>query len=210
MRAMRYPTDTDVALRLHDTFIKYKGEVFFAKSFGSGNKISLYKNLLTFSECLHVVDANSPEVDITSLEVGFQQYTPLRVICICRGPYRKQKQGICYENLVCRPLGKSDYYFENVDPGKLYSTSFMKMLENDYPSYALAHELLLAQKAPGQVAFNRKLAIARSGDGAKLDLYLNCEVIAQKLPSDTHWFLNTDYNNTTTAVYLQSKGVPLY
>lgn len=204
---MRYPSSQDVSLRLHDTYIKYKGAVYFAKSTGSDLNLNLYRNAQTFADQL-TVDANSPEVDITSLEVGFVQHQINKALYVVRAPYRKQKQGICYENLLWRPIGKEDHYWENLHPNALYSLQFMKMLENVYPSYEEAHTF--TQKTTGQMAFSKKLALVSGPIGAEIDLYLGIEKIATKKKHDTHWFLNGDHNNTTTAMYLSSKGVPLY
>ena len=203
---MRYPSDHDVAMRLGDTFVKYKDRCYFARATGKDFRLTLYTAADEFVVPVHIVSANNLEVDITSLEVGLQQISPERVLYVCRGPFRKQKQGICHENLVCKPLGLDKNYFESLNTAYLYSVSFLNMLEDKYPTYEEVHDSLSI--TPCQKAFSKKLALVINKN--KMDLYLNCTKIAQKKRTDTHWFLDKDYNNTTTAMYLTSKGVPLY
>lgn len=220
--ADRYKNDNDVTMRLHETALKYKGKVYYAKSVGQGLLLDLYDASNAFKTKHHRVDANDDDLDIQSLEVGLVNWEDCSVFITARSPVRKQKQGIGSENLMYRNLiddkKTGSGYFSNIHHSVLYSKNFFSMLNNEYPSYKEAHDAALN---PGPLnsngwnwwarAFSRKLALALDKkEPERLYLYLDGVVIAEKQRSDSHWYLHAHYNDTTTAMFLQEHGVPLY
>lgn len=204
----RYPSDHDVSLRLNNTFIRYKGKCYLVKPVGKDTKISLFDITDPMwskpTKKAEIVNANDKDVDVTSIELGFVQGLQ-KLYYVCRAPYRKQLQGIAFENILCRSLNEN--HFENVQAEVLYSENFIDMLEDRYPTYEKAHEML--GKPYTQVAFAKKLALTLHGPD-KMHLYLNLTKIAEKKKTDNGWFLDQDYNTSTLAQYVSNKGVPLY
>lgn len=211
--ADRYKTESDIVLRLHETVVRYKGKCYLARAVGEGLYIDLFRPENQFKTRLFRISGNDPELDISSIDVGFMQHSNATVLLISRGPFRKQKQGLSTENLVYKVLSSMGDRegFRPVSSGIISSEEFFSMLDNDYPTYAIAHEEIKTLKVREVAkAFNKKLAVALDEKEGKMQLYLNSTIIAEKKKEDTHWHISEAYNNTTTAMYLVSKGVPIY
>lgn len=144
MKEKRYENQHDVSLRLHNTVLKYKEDYYFAAlldrirdrnengDYPADTTIGLH-SLKEYKLALKV-DANDPDLDITSLPLGYCEGQDWKsALFLARVPYRRQKQGIGIENVVFYMVPDTVSRTPNHDHFKL--PGFEAMLRNKYVHY---------------------------------------------------------------------------
>lgn len=110
----RYENDADVHMRLASTYIRYKGVTYFCEH-GGGMNVALYTSKADRMELAHQVSANDPELDISSVPLGYCNLGRGPVY-LAREAARRQKQGVSLMGIVgfdersrqwLRPVGKA-------------------------------------------------------------------------------------------------------
>lgn len=189
-----YLTPEDVSMRLHGCVIRYKKKFYFTHAHGM--KLKLF-NLATNTQD-HTVDANSPDVDVSSPELGFVNWDS-QLWYVYRIPYRKQKQGIAQDNLSAWSVteGRSKSVYSDT----LVSPNFQKMLDGIYPTYS---EVLQEKKTR---AFSRNYALDFQGEDIKLLFNEACIGTYEK--DKQSFLLSETYNNSVTVMRLAGLGVSL-
>jgi hypothetical protein len=190
----RYFQSNDVHMRITNSIVRYEKVFYWCAAASTPNddaalKVRLY-NLHNQQFALSV-DSNSPELDVTSPELGWM-YLESKLSYIARAPYRKQKQGAAGENLVYYMLNSeghpttpsripNEYIFsenfgEMLNRKKLaykpaFSTAFRYVGKTTVPNgspVSLQHALLAVGK---EVRLYRRLTAIGTATAEGVDLY---------------------------------------
>ena len=140
----RYENQHDVSLRLHNSILKYKDTYYYASLLDrssrdrgedfSGDDTTIGLHTLKDHKLVKKVDANDPDLDIMSLPLGYLEgYKWNQALYLARAPYRRQKQGICAENVVC--YSTYDRVSRPVSSDTFAIPGFDNMLKNKYTHY---------------------------------------------------------------------------
>lgn len=190
-----YLTPEDVSMRLHSSIIRYKKQFYYTHAHGM--KLKLF-NLHTSNQD-HTVDANSPDLDVSSPELGFINWDSGYLWFVYRIPYRKQKQGISHDNLGA--ISIQEHRTKSVSSDTFMSKAFLDMLEGNYPTYS---EVLASKKSR---AFCRNYAL--HFDKEEIKLLFNEAEIGLYEKDKGSFALSDTYNNSVTVMRLASLGVSL-
>ena len=142
MKEKRYENQHDVSLRLHNSILKYKENYYYAmlldrREDNDGNPIedtTIGLHSLNEHKLKHKVDANDPELEITSPALGYCEGREWKqALFLARAPYRRQKQGIGSENVVYYTV--QDRISHTPDTGIFALPGFEAMLKNKYIHY---------------------------------------------------------------------------
>lgn len=151
----RYESSNDVHMRLDGTYIKYKDEVYLCSHSGDLDVI-LYdiskRNIVQFG----TVSANDPDLDISSVPLGYCNIREAAPVYLVREAARRQKQGVHSHFIV----GFSETHRKWLrPPGKSLNIShleYYKTIKGDYPSIS---DILNDNKYTQGGAFHRRLAL---------------------------------------------------
>ena len=130
----RYTNREDVSRRLNDSIVRFKEVFYYATSDRDGDTLNLMLYGLDSGKPVTRVDANSPDLDISSPELGYCHcFGPEQAVFIRRGPYRRQKQGVSNENLTYTM--HKDLQRRGLGNDMVINKFFGDMLENKYKNY---------------------------------------------------------------------------
>lgn len=155
---VRYDNDHDVHMRLQGTFLRYQGDVYFCEH-GGGMNIQLYRIDRDHLEPTHKVDANDPDLDISSVPLGYCNvgHGP---VYFMREAARKQKQGVSLNNIV----GYDEKSRRWQNPiGKFMPVPFDRIRDTilgQYPSL----DTIIKKKDKKGAAFHRRVCIMPLAD----------------------------------------------
>ncbi len=149
----------DVKNRLSNTVIRYRNNPVFCKTTEDG----LTLNLFSFKNRSHLiasVDPEDPNIDISSLSLGYLQFNGIAVY-VKRMPRRIYKQGIDVQHLDYKPLfSKNDR--REVDLSTFFSESVFNSLMDKFSSLTVAITMM-TKSAASSVALNKNVAVMREG-----------------------------------------------
>lgn len=200
----RYLNKDDVFMRLHDSLVKYSGVPYLAIA---DEKNIVLRSLVTKTN-LFSVDANSPLLDISSIEIGYINYSAGKVFYVSRMPLRKQKQGTSYINCVCYSLGSRD--MEIVSKELIYSKSVHDAIRGVYPEYKEALQSI-RDGLRSAVAISRNIALGTGPSGEKgvINIYFEQELIGE-INSEDEAVLLPSYNDSVVVMSLANLGIGTY
>ena len=108
----KYDTYSDLDARLGGTIVRYKDRPFFVSiqpSVGQKGSIHLYKlGDLRASKTMKI-KINDPELDISSIELGYYNLSKDDCAYAIRQPARRYKQGIYPDNVIWRTVRGTNY-----------------------------------------------------------------------------------------------------
>lgn len=205
MAEERYVKPEDAYMRLDGSVVKYKDDYYYACSARDTFKLTLY-DLPTKKEKL-VINPNSPDLDVRSVPLGYMNDRPDRALFIYRVPFRKQKQGISPENIMCI----HDYTPGaelSIGQGAIFSLSFYKMLKNDYPDFEELLKTNLTGKSSFNQAFSRDFSLGYAGGGKdSLDLFFKAIKVGTINKKSGMAEILPVFNNSVIILKLASYGV---
>lgn len=198
----RYTTREDVARRLDNSIVRYKGTYYYAK-LDREESLDLLLYDLSTSKPFTKVSANDIELDISSPELGYCHCLgPELAVFIRRVPYRRQKQGASNENMVYTM--HKDERRRGVENSHIITRFFKDMLDGSYKEYKDCLAYFNDTKNDGKtscLAFSRDFAIGRqTPKQSNLNIYYQNVCIGQILKSKTDIFhktsLSPEYDNS--------------
>lgn len=207
----RYPNKSDAELRIHNSIVRYKDRYYWcsANSGDPQNTVHLRDPRQLASSNGITIDANSPDLDVRSPELGWV-FTGSGVgMFIARAPLRKQKQGIAPDNLV--------YYY--ADPQKnpkngsritsehIYNADFFNMIDRPPQSFTSALDQANTVKKSCCGAPLSRLHALIWNNNKQLEVYKRLSAIG--LVTDGSVTLYPAFNNSLNVMTLTNMGVPL-
>lgn len=210
----KYLTQHDVSLRLYQTFIKYKGHFYYVQPPTgvtdleeiNSTKITLHD--IPTQKKIYLIDANDENIDITSPDLGWTFRTDYTVpYFISRTPVRRQKQGICRENLVATILVQEKPYINPLRNADLFSAAFVNLLENRKYTFEEAHNHCKSfkQKENSGCPLNRIFCLLNEPKG----IFLYKRLVKIGVVINGAVLLSPEYNDSITTNQLAQLGVPL-
>jgi len=156
MEEQRYHIPEDVHRRLFDSVVRYKGNLVYVYA---TKGLDVYIRPVDQPKAEGVaVSSNSPDLDITSLPLGYMEFNKY-LLYLDRPPYRRQKQAIGPDNIVYYYSGNSKAC--NVQHDMLWSKGFVSMVENSYPVVPFENIKKILEKK-GYHIISRELAFERN------------------------------------------------
>lgn len=128
-----YMNSEDTNMRLDSSIVRYKGSPYWAQATGSKSRINLF-SLIKSEEGLPVyeIDANDPDLDVSSIEIGYCNHKSLGTVYITRAPYRKQKQGLSSVNTLWASVGSSN--LKSLTGTQFFDEGIISAILGEYPS----------------------------------------------------------------------------
>lgn len=151
----RYESAQDVHMRLDGTYVRYQGDVYLC-AHEDQLKVTLYNINTRNPAPFKSISANDPDLDVSSVPLGYCNFKDYAPLYLAREAARKQKQGVSLHALVgfdetrrqwLRPPGKS-MHITHMD---IYKT-----IKGDYPDIMT---VINNQNHPHGGAFHRRLAL---------------------------------------------------
>lgn len=154
----RYDNPADVGMRLASTYLRYKKKCYYAEHIGDFN-LQLYSYTEgRYGELQPVltIDANDPELDISSAPLGYCNLRDHGPVYLSRPAERRQRQGVSLGNISGfdevsrqwkRPIGKHMH----ITPDCIIS-----LVEGQYPSLK---NIIERQDPKIGAAFHRRLCL---------------------------------------------------
>lgn len=213
----RYDNPNDVSMRLSGTYLRYKGKCYYADYHGDFN-VQLYAAKSNGDpydgiKPFKIVDANDPELDISSAPLGYCNLPGHGPVYLSRPPERRQRQGVTPQNLSGydesirqwrRPIAK----YMHMNPQSVIDT-----VEGVYPSL---REIIEEQNPKIGAAFHRRLCllpISKKGEGRltwKIKYMSTFIGILQETPTGLVASLVDGHGGNSFLRYtLQSQGVDI-
>lgn len=135
MPEVRFATAADVRMRLHDSFLRYKNNHYYALHPGQEDRTTLLQLCdVPTKKPVITIDANDPELDVTSPPLGYVQYPKWNgCVFMSRIPFRRQKQGVSHDSVSVynvwdmREMMGSRVYF--------HTEFFLSNLNGVFPTY---------------------------------------------------------------------------
>jgi len=161
----------DLSARLDRTFIRYRGRAYYCRVVADG-MLSLQRPYLNKDEgTVQTVASNDPDLDVSSLPLGYIQWGS-NAVYLKRQPGRRYKQGVDISSVCANP---NSMPIEEL----LFSESFANMTDNKYPTMASVVKFIKSNKSlrvgTSSLALSRDVAIFWSGKVFKVR-YKNEEV----------------------------------
>lgn len=179
----------DIRQRLHQTIIRYRQQPFFCSV--DGTIINLL-DLVTM-KVMHRVLHDDPEIDISSLDLGYMNVTNPAPVAIhmARVGGRRYRQGVDPKSLSYDVLLPSSEKF-HFNPDLIFCQGFVDAYNGKFPSVKEA--IGMVAKTHRSVAISNDVAILREKDIIKV-FVKNEEVgwmkaggsIVNLPPSETSW-----------------------
>lgn len=159
----------DVKNRLTNTIIRWKNSPVICKTTDDGTVLNLY-SLKNRSALLASVDPDDPDIDISSITLGYVQFGGEYncAVYIRRLPRRIYKQGIDVNYLEYIPLSQR-FTKNNVDVGQMFTNSVYDSLCDVFPSFNRAL-LSITKSGFESVALSKDVAIIRDKGTLKFHL----------------------------------------
>lgn len=203
----RYFTPEDVRMRLDASVVLYKGKPFYAAA--SGMDLRLWELGGSREQPDHKVSANSADLDIRSIELGYVNSEGSTFFAY-RVPYRKQKQGMACDNIEISSLLNPEHK-SGIGGATILSKPFRDMLVNKYPSIKECSQL--GQFKSG--AFSKNFAIRHEWDkklnclkqDGKYELVCNQKVVGIYDPVQNGVILDEFNNHSVMTLKLVNLGV---
>lgn len=165
----RYDNPADVGMRLGSTYLRYKKKCYYVEHLGDF-KLQLYTGKPGLHSAMQpesVVDANDPELDISSAPLGYCNVRDHGPVYLSRPAERRQRQGVSTNGISGfdevgrqwkRPIGK----YINLTPDCIIS-----VVEGQYPSLK---DIIEKQNPKVGAAFHRRLCLMPipAGKGERL------------------------------------------
>jgi hypothetical protein len=195
----RYLKSEDVSMRLDGSIVKYKGVYKYAVYESEGTNIGLYDFSKKQLNSKSIIDANDPELDISSVDIGYVNIDSYDMAAyVTRLPYRKQKQGTSAQNTKYQFCGDSEWFnFGNHDFA-IISPDVYRALVGGYPDLAKA-----VKSRKNSVAISRDFAIKNS-----TEVYFQNALIGTLEKLDVK--LDGRYNDSVMIMKLAGIGVGVY
>ena len=210
----------DVNMRLNDTVIKYEGRLYHAymPNLGDSNDQKMWLLLNDFRQDRvnqepKVVHANDPNLDLSSIPLGFVQIGNRYVLgetgFFFRPPHRKQKQAVSGENSMVRDL------IQNMNKSftiiMLYNKTAVENLEGNYKSKEEVLDRMLDPVDKAEylcLPVARDFAFLRRIQKGPVELYMKTQRIGRVM-SKEHPFveLTPEFRNTAMSIKLDELGI---
>lgn len=142
--------DRDLQARLDSTICRYRGLPYYVRYAGPG-LLNLYalQKVNNRHDADFVINSNDPDFDISTIPMGYVQYTNTLVYYVSRRPQRMYKQGVSADALSFTDLRGG------IVSGSAFSKQFENMVMGNYSS------LNQVQKAFKDAEVDMELAISR-------------------------------------------------
>lgn len=146
--------DRDLQARLDRTFCLYEGRPYYI--IVDVPYINLHD--IPSQNFYKTIKSNDPLFDISTIPLGYMQYSPERVVYLSRTPGRIFKQGVNLDNL------KNYFLDPTVRGGKIdvFCKEFVSLIEGKYPLVTDALQLLQEDKTYREIAVSRDIALVRN------------------------------------------------
>lgn len=132
-----YMNTEDTNMRLDSSIVRYKGNPYWAQATGNKARINLC-SLVKENEGspIYEIDANDPDLDVSSIEIGYCNHKSLGTVFITRAPYRKQKQGLSSVNTLWTTVGGSN--LKSLTATQFFDEGIIDAILGNYPSVKTA------------------------------------------------------------------------
>lgn len=191
----------DIKARLGSTVIRYKGVPYWCEV----PDIDLVLIDMVDRSTKARVDADDPDVDISSLTLGYVN-TPHPYNCaiyLARNPLRMYKQGVDLSRLTYTPLVEDKDKFA-VDYNRMFCQGFVDSINNVFPTLNEAIKILTTSKVKS-VAVSKDIGLLKQVD--MLKVYLKgLEVGWMKLGSNKVFVPKTETSWLTIYTLEMIKG----
>jgi len=157
MTLKRYEVPADVRMRLHQSIVMYRGIPVWVSHIPDTLNIQLVSVRDDDKIVADCIDASHPDLDITSVPLGYSLSTKKLPNYVYRLPLRQQKQGVCQENTAYTVDNGPAYIQQRGLP--VHGPRLADLIEGNYPSVE-AMKKSLSAGARG-FAFHRKYAVVR-------------------------------------------------
>lgn len=189
----RYNSSSDANMRLGGTVVRYKTEPVYIHGHVDGGSCNMRATYLEGfnrrTEKHFIVDANDPELDISSPPIGYVNTSINDAVHVARHPYRRQKQGLDVGRLSIHSPGMSDSFIHISDE----FNGLAKTIKNIFPTFE--EGLALVQTTKTSCAVSRHLALVPTGDSSILMLYHLVYPVGFYTKSDKTGFIFPKYYN---------------
>lgn len=174
MPEVRFATAADVRMRLHDTFLRYKNNHYYALHPGPEDRtINLILNDIVTKKPVITIDANDPELDVTSPPLGYVQYPKWNdCVFISRIPFRRQKQGVSHDSVSVYSVWDMRERMHSRD--YFHTEFFLSNLSGVFPTYGgVLASINKSKETKIARAFDRSFCILHNKEKETL-LQYNC------------------------------------
>lgn len=206
----KYLTNSDSNLRLHDTLIRYKDA--FCMAYNAEGLDPSLKLVFLGKKAPHLkVPANSPDLNISSPELGWFILEGESCAFASRAPLRNQKQGLHVSNTYLQVINwvkKNDVETSthNIESSTFLTEPFLKMLKNEIFPYNTVYKTVLQKKKKG-MPLSRTFALFPESEGSTIFLMRRLCPIGIAKPAGVS--LYPEYNNSINAMMLSEHKIPV-
>jgi len=147
----RYP-DRDLTARLDNSICRYQGVPVYIRH-TDANELTLYL-LNNLQIVFKRISSDDEDLDISTIPMGYYQYTPRQVVYVSRRPVRRWKQGVEADAL--------DFKFLNVANARhinIYTKAFEDMVMGRYPSLEETLKNFESSEETMEIAIHRDVVL---------------------------------------------------
>lgn len=207
----RFATPADVRMRLNETFVRYKGEYYFATQSPEDQDTKLQLRLVHDKALVCVIDANDPDLDVSSLPLGYVQFRSWNeCIFMSRLPYRRQRQAVSIDSVAVYGVFNIAQYPPVRD--YFHQKFFINNLKGEFPTYDAVVSSIKANTGKDTEkiarAFDRCFCILYS-KGSDVLLQYNCTNIGKINLETKVVTLLPEHNHSVFTMKLAELGVPV-
>lgn len=204
MEEKRFATPQDVRLRLNETFLKYGTDYFYAlqKQEDVNTNLQLYS--ITGKKHLLTIDANDPELDVSSLPLGYVQYPNWEsAVFMSRLPFRRQNQSVNVNSVAIIDVWSGRQHLTSRD--YFHQEGFLQNLQGNFPSYSgVITSVMKNRDKRISRAFDRCFCVL--SDGPKTYLQYNCTEIGEINLETKIIHLRPEHNHSVFTMRLAELG----
>ena len=205
MQEKRFSTPQDVRLRLNETYVKYKNDYFFAAQSPADETTALLLFSIVGNSHLMTIDANDPDLDVSSPPLGYTQYPTWEgCVFISRLPLRSQNQAVRGDSIAVYDVRNGLQV--PTSRNHLRQEGFLHNLKGIFPNYdGVITSIIKNKDRTVARAFDRCFCILY--DGAKAILQYNCTNIGSIDLDSRVVSLSPEHNHSVFTMRLAELGV---
>lgn len=169
-------SDKDLRDRLEGTVCRYNEHPYYV-AYGGGQTLLLSDMKNPGNKTLYKIVGSDPDLDISTIPLGYVQLNNTRVLYVERKPHRRFKQGVDPDSVRYSTIdGKSGHEAGHVIHDlSFYSASVENMILDLYPNLDAVLSTKLDRDT--EVAISREVALKYRKDLDMWEVYLQKEVV---------------------------------
>lgn len=206
-KIVRYDNPHDVHMRLNNCILKYLGDPYYVEA--AGMELLLYAHVGGQYKMLKRVDANSEDVDISSVPLGYCNIPGRQPVYLQREAARRQKQGVSLQSIKAFCEGHRQWYHPASKVMNDMSLVF-RVVKGEYPTL---EQVVNEPDYQQGGAINRRVCLLpvtpSGGDKYKIKFITDfCGIYSKK--KNTAMMTSMHVGNSFLRHSLELKGVTIH